>query len=154
MAKDNILVPIRALLTLLFMYASFSKIFDPEVFQRSMYKQPFPHWVSDILMIFIPASEIIIAVFLISSKRWQLGLKLSLVLMTVFSLYIIVILLHGFGHVPCSCGGVISSLNWSQHLVFNLFFVAISLGGVLLTRNMHDEYARIPRGRKLSRPAH
>jgi hypothetical protein len=28
-----------------------------------------------------------------------------------------------FGRIPCSCGGLISSLSWTQHLFFNLFFL-------------------------------
>jgi len=64
----------------------------------------------------------------------------SLILMMAFTIYTVTVLLHAFRYVPCSCGGVIKKLTWPQHLVFNLFFVAISLLGIWLKKRdaQHD----------------
>jgi len=36
-------------------------------------------------------------------------------------------------HLPCSCGGAIESLTWRQHILFNLFFLALAgLGSKLV----------------------
>jgi hypothetical protein len=35
-------------------------------------------------------------------------------------------------HLPCNCGGVLQKMNWRQHLIFNLFFICLSLIGIRL----------------------
>ncbi|MFX1704997.1 DoxX family protein [Chitinophaga sp. CC14] len=132
MKRDSALLIIRMLFILLFIYASFSKIFDPEGFKDSMEKQPFPQWIRYALMFLVPASEIAISVLLFKEKFWRLGIYLSTALMTAFTLYIGIVLLHFFRYVPCSCGGVIKQLSWQQHLIFNLFFVLLGIVGIIL----------------------
>jgi putative oxidoreductase len=48
-----------------------------------------------------------------------------------------VILAHFFPYIPCSCGGVIRKLTWPQHLVLNLFYVALSVLGLILQRSQN-----------------
>jgi hypothetical protein len=55
-------------------------------------------------------------------------------LMTSFTIYSIMIIAHFFPYVPCSCGGVIRKLTWPQHLALNLFYVALSVLGLVLQR--------------------
>ena len=55
-----------------------------------------------------------------------------MIVMGIFTVYTGVILMHFFPYVPCSCGGVIKRLTWTQHLILNLSFVAISILGVIL----------------------
>ncbi|KEO71990.1 hypothetical protein EL17_20990 [Anditalea andensis] len=62
------------------------------------------------------------------------GLVISTWLMGSFSLYIGVVMTGMLGRIPYSCGGVIQSMSWSQHLLFNLFFLGISFIGYLLER--------------------
>jgi hypothetical protein len=54
--------------------------------------------------------------------------------MLAFTVYTVAILLHAFKYIPCSCGGVIRKLTWPQHLFFNLFFVGISILGIMLKK--------------------
>jgi putative oxidoreductase len=65
------------------------------------------------------------------------GFYASLALMIVFTIYTGIILLHFFRYIPCSCGGVIKKLTWKQHLVFNLFFVVLSILGIILKRGKY-----------------
>ncbi len=132
MKKNTSLTIIRSLLILLFLYASFSKIFDVEQFKRSMLNQPFPLWMSYALMFFVPASEIYISFLLLNEKTYPKGLKGSVILMSLFTIYIAIVLLHVFKYVPCSCGGVIKLLSWPQHLIFNIFFLILSIAGIIL----------------------
>src|SRR5690606_28267369 len=44
--------------------------------------------------------------------------------------------------IPCSCGGVLEKLGWTEHLVFNCVFVALALVGIVLER---DGTATTPR---------
>jgi putative oxidoreductase len=125
---------IASLLILLFLYASISKFLDFQRFTGEMNNQPLPNSWTPFLVWALPSLEIIIALVLILEKTRMIGLIGALILMTVFTLYTAVILLHFFAYVPCSCGGVIRKLSWPQHLVFNLFFVGLSVIGIILQR--------------------
>jgi len=125
---------IVALLILLFLYASVSKILDFDRFIGEMNNQPFPNSWTPFLVWAIPSLEIAIALALMIERTRMAGLIASLVLMTLFTLYTGSVLLHFFAYVPCSCGGVIRKLSWPQHMVFNLFFVALSIIGIILQR--------------------
>jgi len=37
-------------------------------------------------------------------------------------------------NLPCSCGGVIQQLSWTQHIVFNLIFIAAGGIGIWMAR--------------------
>ena len=132
MKKQILLESIVSLLVMMFLYASFSKYFDFAGFQLAMYRQPFPHWFSTVLIIFMPPAEILISILLITAKQRTLGLRAAVILMALFTAYIASILSHFFPKVPCSCGGVIARLNWPQHLVFNCCFLLLALTGLII----------------------
>jgi len=125
---------IAALLILLFLYASVSKMLDFDRFIGEMNNQPFPNSWTPFLVWTVPSLEIAIALALMFERARMAALIASLVLMTLFTLYTGSVLLHFFSYIPCSCGGVIRKLSWPQHLVFNLFFVALSIIGIILQR--------------------
>jgi len=135
MSKKQVMLEcISALLILLFIYASVSKFLDFKTFFKEMDNQPLPNSWTPFLVWFIPCSEILISLALIFERTSLLGLYGSLVLMGLFTIYAILILSHVFPYVPCSCGGVIKRLTWRQHLVLNLFFVTLSIIGVIAQR--------------------
>ena len=135
MTKRQVLLEtISALLIMLFLYASISKFLSFRVFIGEMNNQPLPNSLTPFLVWTIPSLEIAIAGALIFERTRQAGFYASFVLMTLFTIYTVIILLHFFHYVPCSCGGVIRKLTWRQHLVFNLFFVTLSVIGILLKR--------------------
>lgn len=138
MKKQILLEGIVSLLVMMFLYASFSKYFDFAGFQRAMYRQPFPHWFSTVLIIFLPPAEILISILLITAKKRTLGLRVAVILMALFTAYIASILLHFFTKVPCSCGGVIARLNWQQHLVFNCCFLVLAITGLIIQQKPDD----------------
>ena len=123
---------IVALIVMMFLYASFSKYFDFGAFQRAMYNQPFPEWFSTLLIVALPPVEIGISIMLIREKTRKKGLVATIVIMTLFTIYIAAIMLHFFPRVPCSCGGLIRLLTWPKHLVFNLFYLLLALMGLKL----------------------
>jgi len=130
---------ITALLILLFLYASFSKLFDLWYFKYDLSKQPFPKWLQKMLVWAVPYSEILISTCLLFKRSRKTGFYLALFLMTIFTGYTAAILLHFFPFVPCGCGGVIRMLTWPQHLVFNLFFVGIIIAGIVLQNLILNE---------------
>jgi putative oxidoreductase len=67
----------------------------------------------------VVAIEYIIATLLFLPRTRRLGLKLSFVLMAVFSFYVGFMMFY-LTKLPCSCGGIISKMTWKQHLIFNI----------------------------------
>lgn len=134
--KNKILLLICILLVLLFSYTAFSKWLDLRGFAYDLHNQPFPRWMGSLLVWFLPAVEILIAGLLLFERTRLAGLWCSFVLMGLFTLYTLLVLLGVFHRVPCSCGGVIKLLSWKQHLFFNLFFVGLSLWGIVLQRKI------------------
>jgi len=132
--RQVVLESISALLIMLFLYASVSKFLDFNRFIGEMNNQPFPNSWTPFLIWTVPSLEIAIALALIFERTRMVGLIASLVLMSLFTLYTGSVLLHFFAYVPCSCGGVIRKLSWPQHMVFNLFFVTLSIIGIILQR--------------------
>jgi putative oxidoreductase len=90
----------------------------------------------------IPLAEIVIAVALIIGKTRKTGLYGSLGLMTLFTIYVIYVMSFK-AKWPCSCGGMIRDLTWPQHLVFNLFFVAISVIGLWIMKKSGNDVRRV-----------
>lgn len=134
--KRNLFVELSAfMLMLLFLFASVSKWIDFKKFVGDINNQPFPNWITPYLTYSLPPLEVLITLALMFERTRTAGFYASLILMTAFTAYSAAVLLNLFDYVPCSCGGVIRNLTWSQNLILNLFFVAISLAGILLRRN-------------------
>ncbi len=134
--RQVILETISALLIMLFLYASISKFLDFRTFIGETNNQPLPNSLTPFIVWTVPSLEIAIALALMFDRTRLAGFYASLGLMILFTLYTGIILMHFFRYIPCSCGGVIRKLTWKQHLVFNLFFVALSVIGILLKRGI------------------
>jgi hypothetical protein len=117
------------LLSILFAYTAVSKVYDWYGTKKSLYNQVFPNWVAETLLYSLPIIEIFIVMTLTIREYRRLGFFLSIVLMSVFSIYIFLVLIGVFSMVPCSCGGVIDAMGWEEHLVFNLVFLGMAVWG-------------------------
>ncbi|MGM9475236.1 MauE/DoxX family redox-associated membrane protein [Pedobacter sp. GSP4] len=115
------------LLVLLFSYAAFSKLFTITAFDEQLHNQSFPGWLADFLLYFLIPAEIVTALLLCFKRTVMAGLLFSTVLMLAFTAYIALVLSGYFEKVPCSCGGVLKSLGWKPHLIFNLVFTALAI---------------------------
>lgn len=124
---------ISVLLIFLWVYTASSKLLNYPSFRQQLTLSPFVGDVAGIASILIPASELLATSLLTVKNTRFYGLLASLVLLTVFTLYIAGMLLSGVS-LPCSCGGVISSLSWQEHLIFNLFFLAITIIAFVLEK--------------------
>lgn len=120
---------VSILLIILLIYASISKLADYTTFKVQLSKSPFIHSFSSVLSWAVPASEILAVMLLISNRTRLIGLYLSLFLMALFSVYIYAMLHYSY-YVPCSCGGILSKMDWGEHLVFNLIFLALNVAAV------------------------
>ncbi|WP_268225322.1 DoxX family protein [Sinomicrobium oceani] len=129
--KQYIVTVICLLYVLLFIYAAVSKLLDFENFRVQLGQSPmlsvYAGWIAWV----IPSAEILIAALLLFYRTRLLGLLASFGLMVMFTTYIYITLNYS-SFIPCSCGGILEKLGWTEHLVFNLFFVLIALVGISL----------------------
>ncbi len=124
------------LFSLLFLYTGISKIIDHQAFTQQIQYSPLlnsihipVYWVNHIVWI-LSAIEIAIASMLLLNTNKTLALYVGTTMMLVFTAYIGYILTIA-PFVPCSCGGVLETLTWSQHLYFNISFIIIGIVGII-----------------------
>lgn len=122
---------IAGLLIFLFLYASVSKLIDYQKFRVQIGQSPLLTAYARWFAVIVPVLEIIISLMLAIPRLQLIGFYASFNLMVMFTSYIIAIT-NFSEYIPCSCGGILQNMTWNQHLLFNIFFVLISLSGILL----------------------
>ncbi|WET03943.1 hypothetical protein P0R33_06290 [Flavobacterium sp. YJ01] len=138
--KNIIIESICFLYILLFVYAAISKLIDFENFQVQIGQSPLLSPFAVLISWLVPSIELIICLFLLTTRWKAIGLHMSFFLMIMFTAYIAIIL-NFSSFVPCSCGGVLEKLDWDSHLAFNLLFVLLALLGlILLKKRSQDRY--------------
>ncbi|HLF53266.1 MauE/DoxX family redox-associated membrane protein [Flavobacterium sp.] len=133
--KTNVLKVICYGYIFLFIYAAFSKLLDFETFKVQLGQSPLISAYAEWIAFSIPAIEIIISILLMIPRYRYLGLLSAFSLMIMFTAYIIIILNYS-SFIPCSCGGILSEMNWTQHLIFNIGFVLLAIIGLVLHKNI------------------
>lgn len=131
MKKSFIPDVVAALFILLFMYAAASKLIEFEKFKVQLAQSPLLTSFTDIIAVVIPVIEIIISFALLAERYRIYGLYSAFTIMVMFTVYIVAIT-NFSAYIPCSCGGVLSGLNWNQHLVFNILFAGLAATAILL----------------------
>ncbi len=121
-----------SLIIILFIYAGLSKLMDYKNFSIELERSPYLSFMAGFVAWSIPLLEIIIAILLAFRKTRILGFYSAFTLMMLFTGYIYSMLKYS-PSLPCSCGGILASMSWQQHLYFNIIFVIISAAGVLLS---------------------
>jgi hypothetical protein len=119
---------IASIFILLFLYTGLSKLKEQEEFQIVLSKSPL-----------LAKSEIVTSVLLFLPRTRRYGLAASMLLMALFTLYISYMLLFT-PSLPCSCGGVLKQMNWAQHLVFNTFFLLLSILALWLSNSNKNKF--------------
>lgn len=118
---------------ILFLYTGISKLMDFSVFKEQLNTSPILRPFSGIIGFGLPIIEFAVTILLVIPK-WRLrGLYFSLALMILFTAYIIGILNYN-EELPCSCGGIISEMSWTQHLFFNSAFIVLATIAIKLLR--------------------
>lgn len=138
--KKGIIVELAVVLfIILFLYTAISKIMDYEIFKEQLAESPVLAPFSKLIAIGLPIVEFLVTILLIIPK-WRLkGLYSSLILMTSFTVYIVVLISFST-HLPCSCGGVLAEMSWKQHIVFNSFFVGLSILAIRIERKLRMQH--------------
>ncbi|SIN77550.1 MauE/DoxX family redox-associated membrane protein [Chitinophaga niabensis] len=128
-------------------YAAFSKIFEYEIFKGQLAKSPLLESTAGFVAIFLPAIEIVLALMLIFDRTKCAGILASLALMTIFTVYLIGILTFS-KDVPCSCGGILQNMTWTQHIYFNIGFVLLAIVALIIVKKTiwGQNFRRLVRG--------
>jgi hypothetical protein len=134
MSNKSISDTITALLVFLFLYTGVNKYIDMKIFRFSLSQAPIIQDHLNLVSYTLPGIEILITILLVIPKTRLKGLYASLILLSIFTIYLIA-MVFSTSQLPCGCGGVINKLTWKQHILFNLFFVIISIVGIRLHRN-------------------
>jgi len=122
---------------LLFVYAALTKLLDYQKFVVQLGQSPILTDYAQVLAVVVPFIELGISLMLIFAKTRLKGLYAAFGLMVMFTTYIV--LASRFSdYVPCSCGGVLEGMTWTQHLIFNTVFVLLALIGILLQPNIRS----------------
>lgn len=134
--KSKITVEIIGFLfILLFVYAALMKLMDVEKFQVQLGQSPMLMAFAEPVSFLLPITELIVAGMLAFSRTLLIGLYASFTLMALFTGYIVIIL-NFASHVPCSCGGILERMGWTEHLIFNIVFVLVAVTGIVLIKKV------------------
>lgn len=132
--KKTLLVDIISIwFVILFMYTGIAKFMEFGVFKAQLEESPVMEPVAPVIAWGLPILEFIISVFLFVPRLRLKGLYGTFLLMTAFTIYVLVMLLTS-PELPCSCGGIIEQLSWPGHLIFNTLMVILSVVGIRLER--------------------
>lgn len=124
---------ITAAVLLLFLYTAISKLSDFENFKSVLIMSPLLRPFAGIIAWALPVAEIGIVLLLVFPKTRIKGLYTAFIMLVVFTIYIIYMVTFT-PRLPCSCGGVLKSLTWTQHIFFNLFLLLLTGTAIVLTR--------------------
>ncbi|MGN7785798.1 MauE/DoxX family redox-associated membrane protein [Niabella sp. 22666] len=126
-SSGNVLIQIATVVLIaLFLYTASDKLSDLKLFARIINESAILKGYGSLLSKVVPACELLIVLLLFIPATRKPGLLFSFVLLLIFTLYIVAMLVSG-SRLPCNCGGIISSLTWTQHIVVNLLFMILSL---------------------------
>lgn len=129
-----------AALVLLYVYTATVKLMKLEDFKLAIGAQPLVPALKTLLIYAIPSACIGVVLLMAIPKLRKAGLYASLVLLLIFTGYIILIKMNYYGRIPCSCAGVLDNVDWTSHLLFNMAFILANAGAILLHRRItHHE---------------
>ena len=123
----------------LYLYTGISKLVDIATFKEQLKSSPFFGSTATIIAWCVPFLELSIAL-LIFLPSWRVkGIYLSMVLMTLFTIYLVV-LLQIDNSISCSCGGFIQNLSPTEHLIFNGTSIGLGLVAIFEKQNRPLKY--------------
>jgi uncharacterized membrane protein YphA (DoxX/SURF4 family) len=132
---------------LMWSYAALSKLADPATTRRAMRNQVFGNQAADVLTWLVPGLELAAAAGLCFRRTRPAALMLSFILMFAFTAYVGMILWGSPARVPCSCGGILSSMSWEAHFLFNLaMLTGITAAGILDLNSLQHEFNNQEKG--------
>lgn len=137
-AKERIIFVISLAFIFLYCYTGFDKLNHLEKFGKGISKIPYVGGMAVWIGWGVPVVELLISVLLIIPKSNKLGLQLATGLMGLFTLYLGLMMAFVEKRL-CHCGGVIESMGWVEHLLFNLLFVGLGGWALYLYKKLNNK---------------
>lgn len=136
---------LRAVMILFWVYVGIEKLWQLGAFKIALQQQPVISALAPILFWLLPLLEISIGALLgLPTRRLQhWGWIASTIMITLFSIYIALGVLHVYDKKPCMCTSFLSNISWTTHLIFNLFILGLSITG----QTLHSKALLNARGR-------
>jgi len=131
--RERTIIVIRWVCMALFVYTAYAKIIDHDRFLKGLTRVHLISGFAVVISFLVPLTEIIIALLLLIPKTSKWGLYSFTTLMLIFTGYIISALIWE-KKLPCHCGGAIEKLSWSQHIWFNIAFIALAIFALWLNK--------------------
>lgn len=132
--KRVIIDVITYLFVALFVYTAYSKFTTIDDFKNILSRSPLTGSYSVFISWAVPIVECALAALLLFPFTNKIGIIASLVLMILFTSFLTYGILSG-SKLPCHCGGVISSMTWTEHILFNVSFIILAIIGLFLNKN-------------------
>ena len=137
--KKSILVDVVTFFfVLLFLYTGCAKLMEISTFKEQLSSSPFLGAFAGIITWGLPIGEILLAIALLIPATRIKALYASMILMAIFTVYVIVILFID-NQLNCSCGGIIEELSPKQHVLFNSACVILSLIAIMIARRRSSD---------------
>ncbi|AZA84524.1 tellurium resistance protein TerC [Chryseobacterium indologenes] len=140
-AKDYASI-VAYFIALLFVYAAMSKLLDFENFQVQLAQSPLLSAYAGFISYAVIIVEFALAVYVCVPDYQLFALYGSLGLMTAFTIYIYLIINYS-DFVPCSCGGILEKLGWTEHLIFNIVVVILIFTAILYRERKQNPQNRL-----------
>src|SRR5690606_22137231 len=123
--KEIITDIISYLFIFLFVYTAYSKGMDHSGFSQSLGRYKMIENYAGQISWLITAVEVFVSGLLLFPKTRKLGLIASLILMLTFTAFLL-IMVFTMDSLFCSCGGVLNSMGFWEHIWFNVGFIALA----------------------------
>jgi len=124
--RRNILVNLIAyFFIVLFLYTGGNKLTEPHFFKEQLISSPLLGSMAGFATWALPIGEILLAIALFIPASRLKALYATCAVMTLFTVYFIIILLMD-NQLSCSCGGILEELSPKQHIFFNTTCIFLS----------------------------
>ncbi|OBX24484.1 hypothetical protein A9996_15065 [Gelidibacter algens] len=127
---------------ILFVYTSLSKLLEFNDFQSQLSQSPIVSALANPVSYGVIILELVVSFLLSFDRTRKIGLYGAYAVMVMFTVYIVTIL-NFTTFTPCSCGGVLENLGWTEHLIFNSVFIFLALLAIFLKEEQGLKYAAI-----------
>lgn len=128
---------LRIVMLLFWIYVGIDKVWQLNAFKIALTQQPTISYFAPVLFWLLPILEVSLGLLLAfpSQKVQSWGWKASILLISVFTVYIALGVLDVYEQKPCMCSSFLSNVSWNTHLVINSVILALSILGKILNKS-------------------
>jgi uncharacterized membrane protein YphA (DoxX/SURF4 family) len=135
MSKKALLYSISAIFIFLFLYTGIEKLSNSEALSIQMKEIPFLKPFAGWLIALVAILELLVAILLVRKSSRLTGMYACLILMILFTLYLIIVWYSTDG-LTCSCGGFLTQLPQNIHIMLNISLAGLAIAGIRLEKQM------------------